>query len=1614
MLVTSQYSENIVYTISSKITSFFGISNLFNTENVVQPFDAGHFQYSIILLFLSLLIGFVLFRPEKKISEVSKIRSFLSFTLITILFTSAALTPLSIASNYWNSVSADEMNATESVTSPGSTETEPATAVQPTESSNPNEPSTPTSEEPPSADISATTTPVGNSTTTLPAGNSTSPSAEVATTSADNSTSTLPASDSLTTSLADNSTSSSTEESISQTELVPDTSIANEITQPLPDATLSLQFDDSVIQATDVVGDATVDEKLDVTSLNLDGEGDFVQVTDTTSARELTAMSLSAWVNPDYSSGSSEFTVVSKDIAFVLAINNNIPPLKIAKFAVFDGIKWSTVESTTQIKEEWTHLAATFDGSSIGIYVNGNLESTLPLTDIQSISVNGQLQLTPVDSISSDSDIVIGAYLNEKGGNTQVRNQFSGLIDSVRLYDSLLTPDQISEIYNQNTISYTSSAQIDDFGLTHDSIEIGKPVTWTQNVAVSGQTENVAVEVPTDAQIILVTSAGENVDLSTLETTTQAEVFGNELTVASLDLVSEMVQEGKPTEFVVINEVAADYTITFETPAPYTLEEDQSTSKFYSKEVTVVHDSALHYTNVKSYSDIPEDLVAQGIPLKLYWIIDGQRTDVTLDPRFAVQYVDTNGNGIADQMQWVVPQLSEQQFVIEAQLTIINVQSYPVVGEKWTVKFRTVGTADLVITAVNGTTFGESIPNDLKFLTLNNGTHTLAPTIDGNSIIYHSYSSTAEGFATSQVLTAGKHDLEFKFGNDVKHAHNLATAQLMPDSEGPSNLNQWSPGAPNSKVTGVSLNDNAFFIKSTGSDKSQTFGFQGAEIPPGSIINSVTLFADAKKFGTSGITNFELIVGKGISSMSAGTGEVSLTTTDVLYSAVMNENPFTNQAWTISEVNTWITPEEMFLTFGGKTGTAADEARVDQYYLVVNYNEPIAGDDAFSTSEGTPLTIPTSALLSNDFDVDSPTLTVTSVTSGTGGTAVLNGDATITFTPTISSGDATFTYTVSDGTATDIGLVTVTIIPSTIADTLQLQAPELDTAAFNQYTGFGATVGGVLLTDPADLPGFILAETTNDAAIASAITSQPTIALDTSLPAGTLGSDVITSLAVPTYSVPDAPDITVVMPAFATIGTAASNQFVSTPVLDQIVPGQELILTVSQDAVADFGGVSQLSAQADPGATAGTAVEDWIIIELDDELPVGIDTPPLLTPAAGGSFELFVNILTAHEAGIPGAFDWSDPANHATPPIITAFVEKPVADPLTGEFPIPVDAAGCPDVVQAFFLDTTPDPDVWTDAGVIVDQSSIISVDSQLCSVSVQLPHFSKFAIGGIRALLGASLAGGPRSNSPPLVVSATFSRADQPQSADDAIIGFGGKLQPDPFAPLLLSTSTSKGGEPIKPSSTKTINVGDPLTLKLSVQEDEGASAIEHVAFYVNLVGDALLVDKSDTYIIYDKYKPVQIVDPHGFFSEVNLATSYLDVTTLQLTYDIKFAKPMAQSDLIIRSWDVKKNNKDTKILDVLEVVERGALTQDIPSWVKNNANLWSSGQIGDSDFVQGIQYLKKQGIITVPETGSDSSQQIPGWIKNNAEWWAEGLISDDDFIVALQWLITNGIMKV
>ena len=79
-----------------------------------------------------------------------------------------------------------------------------------------------------------------------------------------------------------------------------------------------------------------------------------------------------------------------------------------------------------------------------------------------------------------------------------------------------------------------------------------------------------------------------------------------------------------------------------------------------------------------------------------------------------------------------------------------------------------------------------------------------------------------------------------------------------------------------------------------------------------------------------------------------------------------------------------------------------------------------------------------------------------------------------------------------------------------------------------------------------------------------------------------------------------------------------------------------------------------------------------------------------------------------------------------------------------------------------------------------------------------------------------------------------------------------------------------------------------------------EGAQSVQHVAIYLNLAGIfSREVTDSDTYIIWDKNQPLQVVDPHGFMKGVDLKPSIIG-KNLQLKLSLTFVKEMPKSDAL------------------------------------------------------------------------------------------------------------------
>ena len=120
--------------------------------------------------------------------------------------------------------------------------------------------------------------------------------------------------------------------------------------------------------------------------------------------------------------------------------------------------------------------------------------------------------------------------------------------------------------------------------------------------------------------------------------------------------------------------------------------------------------------------------------------------------------------------------------------------------------------------------------------------------------------------------------------------------------------------------------------------------------------------------------------------------------------------------------------------FGAGTGGLANTQSVRNISVTATpegqapgNSPPIAVADTATTAAGTPVVI---AVLANDSDPDHNPLTITAVSNFVNGTATINSNNTITYTPTAGfSGAGGFTYTISDGTTLRSAQVTVTVTP---------------------------------------------------------------------------------------------------------------------------------------------------------------------------------------------------------------------------------------------------------------------------------------------------------------------------------------------------------------------------------------------------------------------------------------------------------------------------------------------------------------------------------------------------------------------------------------------------------
>jgi len=232
---------------------------------------------------------------------------------------------------------------------------------------------------------------------------------------------------------------------------------------------------------------------------------------------------------------------------------------------------------------------------------------------------------------------------------------------------------------------------------------------------------------------------------------------------------------------------------------------------------------------------------------------------------------------------------------------------------------------------------------------------------------------------------------------------------------------------------------------------------------------------------------------------------------------------------------------------------------------------------------------------------------------------------------------------------------------------------------------------------------------------------------------------------------------------------------------------------------------------------------------------------------------------------------------------------------------------------------------------------------------------------------------------------------ATKKQAYCPATGGTCGDVPAAAFAPLEKDVAVPKLEEKTKteePAKAETPKTETKEMRKLTVSKDKPAS--------IPLSGE----------IEYKRGVPLEVIveKPDGTTESFNIMPESSGV------YDTEIPMP---DDLSSGLYKVKVKY-DTEEVESFSI---SILKEMVPSWIKNNAKWWAQKQIGDSDFISGIQFMIQQKIILISGTHGESAQgdvPVPEWVRNNAGWWADDQISEDEFVKALEFLIQNGIIRI
>ncbi|MCK9310796.1 MAG: T9SS type A sorting domain-containing protein [Bacteroidales bacterium] len=216
------------------------------------------------------------------------------------------------------------------------------------------------------------------------------------------------------------------------------------------------------------------------------------------------AITLSAWVNADTNTANSNIIerwiygtgIYQRAYTLYVGTNGTIS-FGLSNDGTSTNAKWITTTETIS-RNQWTHIAATFDGTTMKIYINGTFSKSL-VPGFSTIFV-------------PTGNVHIG---NWQTTATTWENPFKGSLDEVRLYKKALSASEIFGLYNNpanlvadlkfnenaGTIATDNSGNVNTGTLTNSPTwttgKIGSALNFTNNY----------VNLPSSTSLNTITSA---------------------------------------------------------------------------------------------------------------------------------------------------------------------------------------------------------------------------------------------------------------------------------------------------------------------------------------------------------------------------------------------------------------------------------------------------------------------------------------------------------------------------------------------------------------------------------------------------------------------------------------------------------------------------------------------------------------------------------------------------------------------------------------------------------------------------------------------------------------------------------------------------------------------------------------------------------------------------------------------------------------------------------------------------------------------------------------------------------------------------------------------------